>query len=126
MASYELLSDHGLRLDGRRAGELRRLRCRLGVFGQADGSAYLEMGNTKVLAAVYGPHEAKSRAKAASDRAVVNCQYSAAVFSAGERKRRPRGDRKSTEMTTHLRQTFQVISTSKEIIRFFINRKFHI
>ena len=29
----------------------------MGVFGQADGSAYLEQGNTKVLAAVYGPHD---------------------------------------------------------------------
>ena len=30
---------------------------RLGVFDQADGSAYIEQGNTRVLAAVYGPHE---------------------------------------------------------------------
>ena len=37
----------------------------------------------------------------------MNCQYSMAVFSTGERKRRPRGDRKSLEMTTHLKQTFQ-------------------
>ena len=52
MSGYELLSDQGLRADGRRANELRRIRCRQGVFGQADGSAYLEQGNTKVLAAV--------------------------------------------------------------------------
>ena len=38
----------GLRLDGRKAGELRRIETRLGVFGQADGSAYIEQGNTKV------------------------------------------------------------------------------
>ena len=30
-----------------------------------------------------------------------------AVFSTGERKRRPRGDRKSQEMSIHLRQTFE-------------------
>lgn len=34
----------------------------------------------------------------------MNCQFSMAVFSTGERKRRPRGDRKSSEMTLHLRQ----------------------
>ena len=111
MAAFELLSDHGLRLDGRRAAELRRVQCRLGVFGQADGSAYLEMGNTKVLAAVYGPHEISPgnaiKAKARPEHALVNCQYSMAVFSTNERKRRPRGDRKSLEMTMHLRQTFQ-------------------
>jgi ribonuclease PH len=27
------------------------------VFSQADGSAYIEQGNTKCLAAVYGPRE---------------------------------------------------------------------
>ena len=61
MSGHELLSDQGLRADGRRSKELRRIRCRQGVFGQADGSAYLEQGNTKVLAAVYGPHEAGRR-----------------------------------------------------------------
>ena len=50
MSGFELLSDQGLRLDGRKAAELRRIRCRMGVYGQADGSAYLEQGNTKVPA----------------------------------------------------------------------------
>jgi exosome complex component RRP41 len=53
----DLISLQGLRLDGRRANELRQIRCKLGVFSQPDGSAYLEQGNTRVLAAVYGPHE---------------------------------------------------------------------
>lgn len=57
MAGLELLSEQGYRLDGRRAGELRQIRARMGVFAQADGSAYLEQGNTKALAVVYGPHE---------------------------------------------------------------------
>jgi hypothetical protein len=57
MAGLQLLSEYGLRVDGRRPNELRQIRCKLGVFNQPDGSAYLEQGNTKVLAAVYGPHE---------------------------------------------------------------------
>ena len=57
MAGLELLSDQGFRIDGRKPQELRKIQCRLGVFTQADGSAYIEQGNTKVLAAVYGPHE---------------------------------------------------------------------
>jgi hypothetical protein len=59
MARVELLSDQGFRIDGRKPKELRQIRCKIGVFGQADGSAYLEQGNTKVLAAVYGPHEVR-------------------------------------------------------------------
>ncbi|KAK9892259.1 hypothetical protein WA026_019060 [Henosepilachna vigintioctopunctata] len=101
----ELISNIGLRLDGRRAGELRRIRCKLGVFSEPDGSAYIEQGLTKVLAAVYGPHQVRGgRSKAQHDSAIVNCQFSMAVFSTGERKRRPRGDRKSTEMSIHLHQ----------------------
>ncbi|ETN62706.1 exosome complex component RRP41 [Anopheles aquasalis] len=99
----ELLSDQGLRLDGRRANELRHIQCKLGVFSQPDGSAYVEQGNTKVLAAVYGPHQASSK-KSNHEEAIVNCQYSMATFSTGERKKRPRGDRKSQEMTIHLKQ----------------------
>ncbi|XP_028158885.1 exosome complex component RRP41 [Ostrinia nubilalis] len=103
MPAPDLLSSQGLRLDGRRPNELRRIRCKLGVFTQPDGSAYLEQGNTKVLAAVYGPHQA-SKSKSSPDGVVVNCQYSMATFSTGERKNRPRGDRKSQEMSLHLRQ----------------------
>lgn len=57
MSGQDLISDQGLRFDGRRANELRRIQCKLGVFSQPDGSSYLEMGNTKVLVAVYGPHQ---------------------------------------------------------------------
>lgn len=107
MAASELLASYGLRLDGRRSEELRNIKCRLGVFGQADGSAYLEQGNTKVLAAVYGPREPRQRGGAESSEVKVNCQYSMAVFSTSQRKKRPRGDRKSQEMSQHLRQTFE-------------------
>ncbi|KAF5301207.1 hypothetical protein FQA39_LY10793 [Lamprigera yunnana] len=105
MSKKELLSKIGLRQDGRRADELRRIRCKLGVFSQPDGSAYLEQGLTKVLATVYGPHQVRgSRSKAQHDMAIINCQFSMAVFSTGERKKRPRGDRKSTEISIHLQQ----------------------
>uniref|UniRef100_A0A673K1V1 Exosome component 4 n=1 Tax=Sinocyclocheilus rhinocerous TaxID=307959 RepID=A0A673K1V1_9TELE len=60
-------------------------------------------GSTKALAVVYGPHETRgSRSKSLHDRAVINCQ-----FSTAERKRRPHGDRKSSEMSLHLKQTFE-------------------
>jgi ribonuclease PH len=41
----------------------------MGVYGQADGSAYLEQGNTRVLAAVYGPHDMRdSRLRPQTDK----------------------------------------------------------
>ncbi|NWZ59747.1 exosome complex component RRP41 [Haliaeetus albicilla] len=108
MAAPELLSDEGYRADGRRPAELRKIRARMGVFAQADGSAYIEQGNTKALAVVYGPHEMRgSRSKALPDRALVNCQYSVATFGTGERRRRPRGDRQTGELALQLQQTFE-------------------
>ena len=49
MSRSEILSPEGLRLDGRRPGEIRRLRCQMSAEPKADGSAYLEQGNTKGL-----------------------------------------------------------------------------
>ena len=106
-AGLEILSPEGLRLDGRRPHELRKIICRMGVFKQADGSAYIEMGNTKALATVYGPHEVTNKAKILHDRVFVNCQFSMATFSTGERKKRPKGDRKSTQTTMLIGRTFE-------------------
>ena len=47
----------GLRIDGRKPDEIRSLNAKLGVFNTADGSSYLEQGNTKVLVTVHGPRE---------------------------------------------------------------------
>nr|XP_039272165.1 exosome complex component RRP41-like [Styela clava] len=109
MAGLELVTDEGYRIDGRLPTELRRIRCRLGVFSQADGSSYLEQGNTKILAAVYGPHEPSSnmRGQILSDKAFLNCEYSQATFSTAERKHRSRGDRKGQELSMHIKQTFE-------------------
>lgn len=53
----DLLSDQGIRMDGRRPNELRKIECKLGVSSGADGSAYVEHGHSKVLVSVYGPHD---------------------------------------------------------------------
>ncbi|XP_054162062.1 exosome complex component RRP41-like [Oppia nitens] len=108
MSSLELLSDEGLRCDGRRPTEVRKMSCSFGVFDQSDGSAYVELGNTRVLAAVYGPHDIRgSRSKARHNRAIINCQYSMATFSTSERKPRQRGDYRSLEITNNLREVFE-------------------
>lgn len=57
MSRLEFLSPEGLRLDGRRANELRSMSARMGVLQQVDGSALFELGNTRILATIHGPHE---------------------------------------------------------------------
>ncbi|KAI3958813.1 hypothetical protein MKX01_023489 [Papaver californicum] len=95
----EYVSPEGLRLDGRRPMEMRQIRAELGAVAKADGSAVFEMGNTKVIAAVYGPREVENRSQQMNDQALVRCEYSMANFSTGDRMRKPKGDRRSTEIS---------------------------
>lgn len=111
MAHTDLLSDAGVRIDGRKATDLRPISCKLGIFEQADGSAHLEMGHTSVLATVFGPHEVskhgtKLKGAVLHEKAYVNCQYSQATFSTIERKRKPRADIRSLELTNNMREIF--------------------
>lgn len=115
MDSDQVNDQGGLRADGRRTLELRQINVRLGIFGQADGSAYLEQGKTKILATVYGPHQPRGAAARnianKSTKGIVNCQYSMAVFclSSGERKKRPRGDRKTQQRSIQLKHVMETI-----------------
>lgn len=93
-----LNNNNNLRADGRDFNELRPLKIEAGVLEKADGSAYLEIGGNKILAAVYGPRELHIRRIMRPDMAVIRCRYNMAPFSVGERKR-PGPDRRSVEIS---------------------------
>lgn len=46
-----------LRIDGRCWKDLRHLNAQIHTQASADGSAYFEMGNTKVMCVINGPNE---------------------------------------------------------------------
>ncbi|MEM1506698.1 MAG: exosome complex exonuclease Rrp41 [Candidatus Bathyarchaeia archaeon] len=81
-----LIDENGLRVDGRKPNELRPIKMEVGVLSNADGSAYIEQGKSKILAAVYGPREVHPRHLALPDRALLRCRYHMAPFSVEERK----------------------------------------
>ena len=101
----KLIDANGVRLDGRRFDELRPIRIEAGVLKKADGSAYLEWGNNKVLAAVYGPREAHPRHLQDPAKALVQCRYNMAPFSVTDRKR-PGPDRRSVEISKVISEAF--------------------
>ncbi|KAJ2410293.1 Exosome non-catalytic core component, partial [Coemansia sp. RSA 2530] len=107
MSRQELLSPEGLRVDGRRANELRRISCRASVLNSADGSSYYEQGNTKVLVAVYGPREPRTKSLAQHDHAAVNVEFNVAPFSTSERRKRSKGDKRLLEIASFVKQTFE-------------------
>jgi exosome complex component RRP41 len=86
------------RLDGKKMDELRPIKIDVGVIPNADGSAYLEWGQNKVYAAVYGPREALPKHSADSLKAVVKVEYRMTSFSVPQRKR-PGPNRRDQEIS---------------------------
>jgi len=108
MDKPEKLIIDGKRLDGRLPDELRPLKIQVGILKRADGSAYVELGENKVLAAVYGPREMHPRHLQQSDTAVLRCRYNMAPFSVEERKR-PGPDRRSVEISKVTREAIEPV-----------------
>jgi len=84
-----------LRLDGRRWNELRRVNGQISTQAAADGSSYLEMGNTKVICTINGPVESRrgGGGGAQNAEAKIEVEINLAGFSGVERKRHGKGDK---------------------------------
>ena len=103
----ELIKD-GKRLDGRDFDELRPIKIEVGVLKRADGSCYFELGDNKVIAAVYGPREMHPRHAQDAKMAVLKYRYNMAPFSVDERKR-PGPDRRSVEISKVSREALEPV-----------------
>ncbi len=104
----DLMNQEGLRITGRDPvndeytygrgqDELRPIEIEAGVLNRADGSAYLEWGENKVLAATYGPRECHPRRDQDPAQAVVRVTYNMAPFSVSDRAR-PAPSRRDREI----------------------------
>ncbi|MGA9839232.1 MAG: exosome complex exonuclease Rrp41 [Thermoplasmata archaeon] len=111
-----LLSPEGIRIDGRRVDELRPITIRAGALKHADGSAFVEWGANKVMAAVYGPREVHPRHLQQNTKAVIQCKYNMAAFSVDERKR-PGLDRRSQEISKVIAEAFESVVFAEEFPR---------
>ncbi len=107
-----LIRDDGLRHDGRRPDELRSIKMQVGILKNADGSAYVEYGRTKVVAAVYGPREVHPRHLALPDRALIRCRYHMAPFSTSDRKS-PAPSRREIELSKVIREALEAVIFSE-------------
>ncbi|WP_414838272.1 exosome complex exonuclease Rrp41 [Candidatus Nanosalina sp. VS9-1] len=93
----EWFDDEGRRVDGRKADELRDTSMEIGVLDEADGSAMVEIGNTRVVASVFGPQDLHPKHLQESDRAVIKMRYNMAPFSVDDRMR-PGPNRRAKEI----------------------------
>ena len=108
----KLITDDGLRLDGRRVDEIRPMTIEVGVLSRADGSCYLEWGRNKILVGVYGPREAHPRRTQRADSAVIRYRYNMAAFSVEDRAR-PGPSRRSIEISKVSREAFEPVIMSE-------------
>ena len=102
----KLIDKKGIRLDGRKADELRPLKIEVGVLPNADGSAYIEHGKNKILVGVFGPREMHPKHLSQSDRMVIRCRYHMAPFSVQERKS-PAPSRREVELSKVIRESLE-------------------
>jgi exosome complex component RRP41 len=103
-----LVNKKGIRLDGRKAGDLRNIKIEAGVLKNADGSAYVEIGKNKVRAAVYGPRECHPRHLQDPTKAIIQCKYNMMAFSVSDRKR-PGPDRRSVEISKIIAEALESV-----------------
>ncbi len=96
----------GKRLDGRELNQLRPTRLKVGVLPQADGSAYIEMGNNKIMVGVYGPREMHPKHLSLPDKLRVRAEYRLATFSVNERKS-PAPKRREIELSKMIQEALE-------------------
>jgi exosome complex component RRP41 len=103
-----LISEDKKRVDGRKPDEMRPVRIAVGVLKNANGSALVEYGDTKVLAAVYGPREALPKYMTSPTRATLRVRYHMTSFSTSERKS-PAPSRREIELSKIIREALEAI-----------------
>ena len=101
-----LLDDKGIRCDGRKIDEPRRIMIKAGVLKNANGSAYIEFGENKILAGVFGPRDVHPKHLANTDRGILRCRYHMQPFSVGERKN-PAPSRREIEISKVIKEALE-------------------
>jgi len=81
-----LLDENGIRCDGRKVDETRKITIKAGVLKNANGSAYIEFGDNKILAGVFGPRDVHPKHLSDTDTGILRCRYHMSPFSVTERK----------------------------------------
>ncbi|MGH9992935.1 MAG: exosome complex exonuclease Rrp41 [Nitrososphaera sp.] len=101
-----LIDEYGKRTDGRTPDELREVKISVGTVRNADGSAFIEVGKNKIVAAVYGPREVHPKHMAQPDRCVLRCRYHMSPFSTDTRKN-PAPSRREIEISKVMREALE-------------------
>ncbi len=101
-----LLDENGIRSDGRKVNETRKVTIKAGVLKNANGSAYIEFGDNKILVGVYGPRDVHPKHMADTNTGILRCRYHMTPFSVGERKN-PAPSRREIEISKVIKEALE-------------------
>ena len=101
-----LLDENGKRSDGRTVNETRKVMIKAGVLKNANGSAYIEFGENKILAGIYGPRDVHPKHLSNPDTGILRCRYHMSPFSVGERKN-PAPSRREVEISKVIKEALE-------------------
>jgi RNase PH len=105
-ATMVLLDENGIRCDGRKIDEPRRIMIKAGGLKNADGSAYIEFGNNKILVGVFGPRDVHPKHMSNTDTGILRVRYHMEPFSVDERKR-PAPSRREIEISKVIKEALE-------------------
>ena len=101
-----LLDENGIRCDGRKIDEPRRIMIKAGVLKNADGSAYIEFGDNKIMCGVYGPRDVHPKHMANTETGILRCRYHMEPYSVTERKN-PAPSRREIEISKVIKEALE-------------------
>ncbi len=107
-ADITLIDDNGIRFDGRQTDEMRPVSMEVGVLHNADGSAMVEIGKTRILAAVYGPKELHPQHLQDQTTGILQVRYNMAPFSTEDRQK-PGPNRRASEISLVARKALEPV-----------------
>jgi len=105
-ANVVLLDENGIRSDGRKVNETRKVTIKTGVLKNADGSAYIEFGGNKILAGVFGPRDVHPKHMSNPDTGILRVRYHMEPFSVTERKK-PAPSRREIEISKVIKEALE-------------------
>ena len=105
-ATMVLLDENGIRCDGRKIDEPRRIMIKAGGLKNADGSAYIEFGDNKILVGVFGPRDVHPKHMSNTDTGILRVRYHMEPFSVDERKR-PAPSRREIEISKVIKEALE-------------------
>ena len=77
-----------------------------GGLKNADGSAYIEFGDNKILVGVFGPRDVHPKHMSDTDTGILRVRYHMEPFSVGERKN-PAPSRREIEISKVIKEALE-------------------